>query len=147
MSATNIGLCPTSKTVGFSIVPNSYPAGIAARIPIISFSRLSNEPALLLDATMTLMTKLIRTFVVAPLIKTTSIYGEPGKIQIAGGIGDSGTDWYTLASRAENVFARAARVPAMLDAGIIERPFQRPGMALIMWTPCWSNFFPFYKAC
>jgi hypothetical protein len=65
MSATSIGDCPTSNTVGFSITPTTYPAGIAARIPIMSFSRLSSEPALLLLATMAVIAKLSLTCVFA----------------------------------------------------------------------------------
>jgi hypothetical protein len=57
MSATSIGLCPTSNTVGFSTTPTTYPAGIAARIPIMSFSRLSSEPALLFEATIAVIAK------------------------------------------------------------------------------------------
>lgn len=113
MSATSIGLCPTSSTVGFSITPTTYPAGIAARIPMISFSRLSNEPALLFEATIAEMAKLILTFVEALPIKTTSMYGESGTTTIAGGIGASGTLAYTLADNALKAFAKAARVSEM----------------------------------
>jgi hypothetical protein len=65
MSATSIGDCPTSRTVGFSICPTTYPAGIAARIPMMSFSRLSSEPALLFEATIAEIAKLILTWVLA----------------------------------------------------------------------------------
>jgi hypothetical protein len=59
---------------------------------MMSFSRLSNEPALLFEATMAEIAKLILTFVEALPISTTSMNGESGTITIAGGIGDSGTD-------------------------------------------------------
>jgi hypothetical protein len=118
MSATSIGDCPTSNTVGFSITPTTYPAGIAARIPIMSCSRLSNEPALLLLATMAVIAKLILTCVFALPINTTSMYGLSGTTTMAGGIGDSGTLAYTLADKALKAFAKVARVSAIVDAGI-----------------------------
>jgi hypothetical protein len=118
MSATSIGDCPTSNTVGFSITPTTYPAGIAARIPIMSFSRLSSEPALLLLATMAVIAKLSLTCVFALPIKTTSMYGLSGTTTMAGGIGDSGTLGYTFADSALKAFAKADRVSAIEFAGI-----------------------------
>jgi hypothetical protein len=59
---------------------------------MMSFSRLSSDPALLFEATMAVIAKLILTFVEALPINTTSMNGESGTITIAGGIGDSGTD-------------------------------------------------------
>jgi hypothetical protein len=125
MSATSIGDCPTSNTVGLSTVPTTYPAGIAARIPMMSFSRLSNDPALLLEATTAVMAKFNLTFVADLPIKTTSMYGVDGTITIAGGIGDSGTLPYTLADNALNAFDKAERVSAIELAGTIAQPFQR----------------------
>jgi hypothetical protein len=113
-----MGDCPTSNTVGLSTVPTTYPAGIAARIPIMSFSRLSNDPALLFEATTAVMAKLSLTFVDALPIKTTSMYGVEGTITIAGGMGDSGTLPYTLAANALKAFDKAERVSAIELAGI-----------------------------
>jgi hypothetical protein len=118
MSATSIGDCPTSNTVGFSTVPTTYPAGIAARIPMMSFSRLSKDPALLFEATTAVMAKFSLTFVEALPIKTTSMYGVDGTITIAGGIGDSGTLAKTFAANPLNAFDNAARVSAIELAGI-----------------------------
>jgi len=118
MSATSIGDCPTSNTVGFSITPTTYPAGIAARIPIMSYSRLSSDPALLLLATMAVIAKLSLTCVFALPINTTSMYGLSGTTTMAGGIGDSGTLGYTFADSALKAFARADRVSAIEFAGI-----------------------------
>jgi len=125
MSATSIGDCPTSNTVGLSTVSTTYPDGIAARIPMMSFSRLSKDPALLLEATIAVIAKLSFTFVDALPIKTTSIYGVEGTITIAGGMGDSGTLPYTLAASALNEFDNAERVSAIELAGTIAQPFQR----------------------
>lgn len=132
MSATSIGDCPTSNTVGFSMTPTTYPAGIAARIPMMSFSKLSNEPALLLLATMAEIAKFNLTFVAALPINATSMYGLSGTTTMAGGIGDSGTLAYTLADSALNALAKAARVSAIEFAGTIAPLFQRPGMASTM---------------
>ena len=136
MSATSMGDCPTSNTVGLSTVSTTYPDGIAVRIPIMSFSRLSNDPALLFEATTAVMAKLSFTFVEALPIKTTSMYGVDGTITIAGGIGDSGTLPYTLAANALNAFDNAARVSAIELAGTIAQPFQRQGKVEVMTRPC-----------
>jgi hypothetical protein len=129
MSATSIGDCPTSNTVGFSTVLTTYPAGSAARIPMMSFSRLSSEPALLFEATIAVIAKFSFTFVLALPIKTTSMYGVDGTTTIAGGMGDSGTLGKTLAANPLNAFESAERVSAIELAGTIAQPFQRLGMA------------------
>jgi hypothetical protein len=58
---------------------------------MMSFSRLSKDPALLLEATTAVMAKFNLTFVDALPIKTISMYGVEGTITMAGGMGDSGT--------------------------------------------------------
>jgi hypothetical protein len=68
-----------------------YPAGIAARIPMMSFSKLSSEAGFELYETIAVIAKLSLTFVVESLIKTVSMYGVEGTTTIAGGMGDSGT--------------------------------------------------------
>ena len=103
---------------------------------MMSFSRLSNDPALLLEATTAVMAKLSFTFVEALPIKTTSMYGVEGTITMAGGMGDSGTLPYTLAANALNEFDKAARVSAIELAGTIAQPFQRPGKVEVMKTLC-----------
>jgi hypothetical protein len=118
MSATSMGDCPTSNTVGLSTVLTTYPAGNAARIPIMSFSKLSSDPALLLEATTAVMAKFNLTFVEALPINTISMYGVDGTITIAGGIGASGTLAKTLADSPLNAFDNAARVSAIELAGI-----------------------------
>lgn len=118
MSATNIVDAPIDNTVGFSTSPTTYPDGIAARIPIMSASKFANDPALELFATIAVIAKFILTFVVALLIVAGSIYGEPGTITIAGGIGDSGTLAYTVAPDVANAVANAARVPPTVLAVI-----------------------------
>ena len=117
MSATSIGDCPTSNTVGLSTVVTTYPDGNAARIPMMSFSKLSNDPALLFEATTAVMAKFSLTFVEALPIKTTSMYGVDGTMTIAGGIGDSGTLEKTLAANPLNAVDNAARVSAIELAG------------------------------
>ena len=119
MSATNMVDAPMLSTVGFSTSPTTYPAGTAARIPIMSASKFANEPALELFDTMAVIAKFILTLVVALLNNTLSMYGEPGTITIAGGMGDSGTLGYTVAPDVANAVARAARVSPTTDAGII----------------------------
>jgi hypothetical protein len=84
----------------------------------MSCSRLSNEPALLLLATMAVIAKFSLTFVFALPMSATSMYGLSGTTTMAGGIGASGTLAYTLADSALNAFAKAARVSAMVEAGI-----------------------------
>jgi hypothetical protein len=123
-----MGDCPTSNTVGLSTVSTTYPDGNAVRIPMMSFSRLSSEPALLFEATIAVIAKLSLTFVAALPIKTTSMYGVDGTITIAGGMGDSGTLGYTLAASALNALDNAERVSAIELAGTIAPPFQRQGM-------------------
>jgi hypothetical protein len=84
---------------------------------MMSFSRLSSEPALLFEATIAVIAKLILTFVEALPISTTSMYGESGTTTIAGGIGASGTLGYTLADSALKALAKAARVSETALAG------------------------------
>lgn len=113
---------PMLSTVGFSTSPTSYPDGIAPRIPIMSASNAANEPALELFATMAVIAKFILTFVVALFMSNDSMYGEPGTITIAGGMGDSGTLGYTVAPDVANAVANALRVSPTTDAGIIAEP-------------------------
>jgi hypothetical protein len=136
MSATSIGDCPTSNTVGLSTVLTTYPDGSAVRIPMMSFSRLSKDPALLMEATTAVMAKFSLTFVEALPIRTTSMYGVDGTMTIAGGIGDSGTLEKTLAANPLNAVDKAARVSAIELAGIIDKSFRRQGKAEVMTTPC-----------
>ena len=84
---------------------------------MISFSRLSNDPALLFEATIAVIAKLILTLTELLPISTTSMYGESGTTTMAGGIGDSGTLGYTLADNALNALAKAARVSETAFAG------------------------------
>ena len=121
MSATSIVETPTMRTVGFSTSPTIYPDGIAARIPMMSASKLANEPALELFATTAVIAKFILTFVVVLLIVAGSIYGDPGTMTIAGGIGDSGTLEYTVAPDVANAVANAARVSPTVLA-VIAKP-------------------------
>ena len=95
----------------------------------MSFSRLSSEPALLLEATIAVIAKLILTLTDDLPINSTSMYGESGTTTIAGGIGDSGTLGYTFADSALNALANAARVSDTELAGTIAQPFQRLKMA------------------
>ena len=118
MSATNMDVAPTINTVGFSTSPTTYPAGIAARITIIKASKFANAPALELFATIAVIAKFILTFTVVSLINAVSIYGEFGTITMAGGIGDSGTDWYTVANDVANAVANVERKSPTTDAGI-----------------------------
>jgi hypothetical protein len=96
---------------------------------MISFSRLSSDPALLFEATMAVIAKLILTCVFALPISTISMYGESGTTTIAGGMGASGTLGYTFADNALKAFAKAARVSDTALAGITAQPFQRPNTA------------------
>lgn len=91
MSAVSIVLAPTSNGVGRSTFPTTYPAGIAARIPMMSCSRLSRDAGFELYATMAVIVKFTLTLMVALFINCCSRYGDDGTMTIAGGIGDSGT--------------------------------------------------------
>ena len=142
MSATSIGDCPTSSTVGLSTVLTTYPDGNAVRIPMMSFSRLSNDPALLFEATTAVMAKFSLTFVEALPIKTTSMYGVDGTMTIAGGIGDSGTLEKTLAANPLKAVDKAARVSAIELAGIIDKLFLRQDTVEAMKTPYLSMIYP-----
>jgi len=91
MSAVSIVLAPTSNGVGRSTLPTTYPAGIAARIPMMSCSKLSNEAGLLLYCTIAVIVKFALTLMVDLLKSCCSKYGDEGTMTIAGGMGDSGT--------------------------------------------------------
>ena len=84
----------------------------------MSASKFANDPALELFATIAVIAKFNLTFVVALFMTNDSMYGDPGTITIAGGIGVSGTLAYTVANVVANAVARAARVSPTTDAGI-----------------------------
>jgi hypothetical protein len=69
---------------------------------------------------------LIFTFVVAPLIKTLSKYGESGTKQIDGLVIVSGMPLYTFAAMVESEFLSGVRIA---DSMLIDTSFQRPKMA------------------
>ena len=82
---------PNAIIDGRDTSPTIYPDGIAARICMTNFSRLSRAPALLLYATAAEIVKL--TFnCIELLMSVVSNYGVPGTMIAAGGITASGTD-------------------------------------------------------
>ena len=90
---------------------------------IIKSSRLLKAAALLEYPTTPVTKKLIRTFVVVPLIKVDSKYGESGTRQMLGLVITSGIPLYTFAAMVESAFLSGVRIA---DSMLIGTSFRHP---------------------